>query len=249
MIRNKDTVKPAYSAECDGIIWKIVLDEQQDILVWECRTFDKTVSFYAYDFKQKKLLLENFPMEESWNLTISHAIDGILYLQGYESEFSPVHKGLIAFDLNKKQTLWQDFSIGVQQFAKEGIIVYDSRIIPRKYKLIDLNAGEFIEHIAMSDLNKYSSLENTLVTPKLIEADDMENTRYTLCYNDLEILSYYQAKPSGLDQLISIHKGGKEVFHEILNTDIQKLSFDTFFVWHSKLVFVRNKSEIVTYFV
>ncbi len=249
MVTNKDTLKPAYSAKCEGIIWKIILDEIKEIIVWECRTKDKKVSFYAYDIKNQRTLLNNFKFDDDWELSINTVKEGILYFNGHESDFSPVQKGLISFDLETREIIWQNFSISAQLFTNDGIIVFDTKILPRKYRLIAYQTGMPVKDLNIADLAGYKGLGNAIVLPTMTEAKDIINTSYQLSLNNLNISSYYQQKDEAIDQYIRVEKNGEILLNEILNEQIQKISFDTFFVWHNHLFYIRNKSEIVSYFV
>ncbi|WP_017258219.1 DUF4905 domain-containing protein [Pedobacter arcticus] len=249
MVTNKDTLKPAYSAKCEGIIWKIILDENKKIIVWECRTKDKKVSFYAYDFKNQVTLLHNFKFDDDWELSINTVKDGILYFNGHESDFSPVQKGLLAFDLQTKKIIWQNFSISAQLFCNDGIIIFDTKILPRKYRLIAYETGQQLSELNVGDLANYRGLNNTIILPSMTEAKDIIDTTYLLTFNNLNICSYYQKKGEAIDQYIRVEKNGEILMTEILNEQIQKISFDTFFVWHNHLFYIKNKTEIVSYFV
>ncbi len=249
MISNKDTLKLAHSVQCEGIIWKIILDENNEIIVWECRTEDKKVSFYAYDIKNQCTLLNNFKFDDDWELSVNTVNNGILYLNGHESDFSPVQKGLLAFDLKTQKVLWQNFSISAQLFTKEGIIVFDTRILPRKYRMINDKDGSALNGIDVQDLVHSKALTNDIILPTMTEAKDIINTSYQLTYNALSISSYYQQKDKAIDQYIKVEKDGEILLDEIINNQIHKMSFDTFFVWHKHLFYIKNKTEIVSYFV
>ncbi|HEX7367282.1 MAG TPA: DUF4905 domain-containing protein [Pelobium sp.] len=249
MVTNKDTLKLAHSAKCEGIIWKIILDENGDIIVWECRTQDKKVFFYAYDFKNEKTLLHNFKFDDSWELSINTVKNGILYFNGHESDFSPVQKGLLAFDLQSQKIIWQNFSISAQIFTASGIIVFDTKILPRKYKLLDFNTGALLNDVETKDLTILIPLGNKIFLPTITGGKDMLNTRYQLIIKDLAISSWYQQNNGANDQYLKVEKNGEILLEEIINLQIQKMSFDTFFVWHNRLVYIKNKTEIVSYFV
>lgn len=249
MVTNKDTLKQAYSTNCTGIIWKIALDEQKDIIAWECRTLDKKVTFYAYDFVNKTELLHNFSFEENWLLSLTQVKNGIAYFNSYESASSPVQKGIIALDLKTKKILWQNFSVSIHLISEEGVLVFDSKILPRKYQLLNFITGGLERNIIITQLTHFSPIGNHILLPQLNHGTDILNSNYLLNFNNLNIKSYFKKLDQKINQFITIENNERIVFSEIINEDIQKLSFDTFFVWHNLLVYIRNKSEIVSYFV
>ncbi|MBK0382925.1 DUF4905 domain-containing protein [Pedobacter sp. SD-b] len=249
MISNKYTSKHLHSNKEKQIIWKILLDDDEGTLVWESRDKDKRVCFNAYDFKQGKYLLQDFSFEEQWFLSAQSVKNNILYLSGFENEFAPVQKGIIAFDLISKRNLWQNFSIAVQQFAQDGLVVFDAKIAPRKFRLIDYNTGNAINDLDINTLPLLKNLANDILLPQIFNENKDWETLHQLKYDDLEILAGYRAKEGTFDQYILIKKNNEIIFEDILNKAIQKKAFDTFFIWQNKLIYIKNKSEIVSYLV
>lgn len=249
MISSKYTAKHLHSPKPNQIIWKIILDDDNETMAWESRTNDKKVFFNAYDFKEDKYLLQDFYLEEDWLLNIQRVKDQILYLTGFESEFSPVQKGIIALDLKSKKMMWQNFSVALHQFTQQGLVVFDPRVNPRKYKLLDSENGGLIKAVFMEEFYLLKSLKNELILPQIIDENTDWETKHQLIYKDLEILSGYKPQENYFDQYLIIKKNNEVVFEDIINQAIQKKSFDTFFVWQNKLIFIKNKSEIVSYLV
>jgi hypothetical protein len=249
MISSKYTAKHLHSSKSNQIIWKIILDDHHEIIAWESRTNNKKVFFNTYDFKNEKYLLQDFSFEEDWLLNIQAVKNQVFYLTGFESEFSPVQKGVIAFDLISKKITWQNFSITLQQFADNGLITFDPRVSPRKYKLLDYGNGEFIKDINVDELSELKFLKNKIILPKIIDENENWTTIHQLIYKDLEISSGYRLQENQFDQYIIITKDNKILFEDIINQAITKKSFDTFFIWQSKLIYIKNKSEIVSYLV
>ncbi|OAQ40842.1 hypothetical protein A5893_07885 [Pedobacter psychrophilus] len=249
MISSKYTAKHLHSPKSNQIIWKIILDDDNETIVWESRTNDKKVFFNSYDFIGHKYLLQDFYLEDDWLLNIQTVKNQILYLSGFESEFSPVQKGIIALDLKSKKVLWQNFSVTLQQFTQQGLVVFDPRVNPRKYKLLNSDNGELVETVVLEDLIFLKSLNNEIILPKIIDENLDLETKHQLFYKDLEILSGYKPQGNHFDQYLIVKKNDAVLFEDIINQAITKKSFDTFFIWQSKLIFIKNKSEIVSYLV
>lgn len=249
MLLNKDTPKLLYSTQSDGIVWKLAMDDSSEILVWENRTLDKKVSFSAYDFKHQKALLHHFCFDEEWLLGLSHAKDGILYLHGYESESSPVQRGIIAFELISKKIIWQNFRVSFHDFFEDGIAVFDTRVSPRKYQLLDFKTGSIIQKINPEDLNHFQIDFPQIQIPEIVSSTHIWDTQHRLKIKDLDFLVSYVTADQKQHQRLEIYKNHELIFSDYLNTDIQKLSFDTFLLWQNRLIYVRNKREIVSYLV
>lgn len=238
-----------FSGKPGEMIWKIKLDDATQTLAWENRTLDKKVSFCAYSFLTHTHLLHNFKFEEDWLLGLDFIDDGVAYFHGFENEFSPVHKGIIALHLKENKILWQNFSVSVQQFSKEGVIVFDAKIFPRAFQLLDFKSGEVKSKLQLEDLYQAQTISNQIFLPQLIASTEIWDTQHQLIYHDLKIISVYKNEAGKTNQYLQVYKNEALLFEDLLNTDIQKLSIDTFFVWLGKLVYIKNKSEIVSYLV
>lgn len=249
MTVTKDTPKLLFSAKSNGIIWKIKLDDACEQLAFEVRTTNKQVSFYAYDFKNHKELVNDYTFEENWLLGLDHLQNGMAFFHGYESEFSPVHKGIIAFDFISKKIIWQNFSVAVQLYSTDGIIVFDAKVFPRKYELLNPINGQKIKALSLEELSFYNSFSNQILLPELNQSPDILDTCFTLKHQNIRIKSSYQLSTNKTQQIIKVLKNDELCFSEILNEDIQKIGADAFMLWLGKLIYIKNKSEILTYLV
>lgn len=242
---NKDTLKPLLNQKIEGIIWKIVLDDEQNCLAIESRTLAKNVLFSVYDFNKQTFLILNHAFEESWQLGLLAIHEHKLVLHGFENEFAPTPKNIIVFDLIQQKLNWQNYSHTAQVVCKEGIIAYNARIMPRKLELLDLNTGSSLGYTAHGTLKQ---LQNQIILPENKLAENIWDTEQQLNYKGLLLRSLYLKNSTSYTQIIEVYdKENNILLSDILNDDIQKLAEDTFFVWLGKLVYIRNKSEIVSY--
>jgi len=243
----KDTLKHLFSHTVKGIIWKIILDDEHQIMVIESRTKEKEVYFYAYDFVNNQFLIKDKEFEEKWHLGLLSVSNSILYLHGFENEHSPTQKQIIAFDLANSKILWENYTHTAESTYQEGIVAFNSRVLPKKLELLNKKTGTLIKSILPEELKTLQPIINDIKLPADHFEIDLWSSTQALDYKDLHLESIYQQKDNKIDHSITIHQNGKLIFTDYLNQDIQKLMQDTFFVWTGKLVYIRNKSEIVSY--
>lgn len=244
---NKDTLKHLFSHSVKGIIWKIILDDEQQIMVIESRTKEKEVYFYAYDSRNNRLLISDKIFEEKWHLGLLNVYNGILYLHGFENEHSPTQKQIIAFDLAHRKILWENYTHTSEGIYREGIVAFNSRMLPKRLELLNKESGLFLKSVSPEELKTLNPIINEILLPEDHFEIDLWSSSQTLNYRDLQLKSSYQQKDNKIDHTITIHQNGNLIFTDYLNQDIQKLMQDTFFVWTGKLVYIRNKTEIVSY--
>lgn len=245
----KDTPKLLLSETTNGLIWKVVLDDQQQIMVWEVRNSNKGVCFYAYNFTKKAFLMKEKTFEEKWQIGLLSVYNGILYLHGFENEHAPTHKGIIAYDLSQQKVIWENYNSTTELVFIEGVVTYNSRLFPKKFELLNLESGELIKPLKNSDLALLSPIVNDIKFPLNNPNLTGWDTEQELEINDLQFKAYYTVKDNVVDNMLGVYQDDKLILTDFLNQNIPKLIEDTFFVWLDKLVYIRNKSEIVTYLV
>src|SRR6476620_1479472 len=99
MMPYKDTPKLLYSAQTNGIIWKIEVDDELGIMVWETRYPDKRLSFSAYDFIKQQFLVKDEKLNDESLMSLSFTAKGFIFFQVQESENLPTFKGIVVFNL------------------------------------------------------------------------------------------------------------------------------------------------------
>lgn len=245
----KDTLKHLFSEKIKGIIWKIVLDDKNELLFIESRTADKEVFFYVYDFLSDKFLVKEKTFEGNWFTAISGAYEGIAYFHGLENEFSPARKGLLAYDVYQNKVLWENYNYSLEYISQNGLIVFNQRIHPKKFELLDNTSGMLIKKLNQDDLNNHIPVTNQIAIPQMKLGDKITDVTQTLSIEKNTFKTLYKSENNKFNQYICVFSDDVLIFEDCLNTDIQKIASDTFFVWLNRLIYIRDKSEIVSYLV
>lgn len=244
---NKDTFKLLISETVKGIIWKIVLDDKEQILLIESRTENHEVFFYAYDFKKASFLMKEKTFEAKWFIGISGIYNGIAYFQGFENEYSPVRKEIIAFDLYQQKICWQNYNYALESLSADGVVAFNTKIQPKRLELLNLETGLLLANIKQENLADYPMVANQLQIPSYHFKKEIQNSFQELIINSLKIRSYYKEEDNLLNHILEIYQNDDLFFTDYLDRDVQKVTPDTFFVWFNKLVYIKNKSDIVVY--
>ena len=67
--------------------------------------------------------------------------------------------------------------------------------------------------------------------------------------SELEIICFHEKINHALQQRLIVYQGDKILHEDILISNIQKLQPESFFILNKQLIYIRNKDEIVSYFV
>lgn len=235
-----------------GLIWKLEIDSDSNLLFAEVRNKQEhQVSFTSIDLNTGKINFTNLKAEERWYTGLEGACNGMLFLHGYDSPSSPAHKGIIAVDAATGKTVWANYLLAVHQFCKEGLVVFDTRIQPRRLQLIDYKTGATIRTASLPDL---TDLKSNILYPESkdigiavlkghLKAELTGEIRVAE-HHDLRIVSLHTVNNLLFNQHLLILQGDKLVFQDLLNEDIQKLQPEAFVIHSGKLIYIKNHSEI-----
>jgi len=214
---------------------------------------DKMVSFTSISLENGIANFEGFTTPERWLTGIETAYDGVLLLHNYQSEKGPAHKGLTAIDGRTGKTLWSNYTLAFDHLSVNGPVVYNTQIQPPKLVLADTKTGGIVRtYQAVIDIG----LNNHIVSPRTLPAQTFKslppsvaaygNTVHYLEHNNFRIVSLHTFLAGQLEQHLYIFDDeGATVYHDLLQSDIQKLQPEAFVVHNDKLIYLKNRSELI----
>jgi len=228
------------------------IDDLMETIFVEIRNIEeKKVSFGAINLLNGKTLFKDLTTSERWHTGIEAGYDGVLLLHFYQSETGPTHKGIIAIDAYTGATLWSNYNYTFDHLSANGLVLYDSRIHPRKLFLADIKTGattRIYEPSVCRELKSNIVLPE-LKTPeflsaKVVTVHPFGNMIHYLEYNNLIIVSLHALKGGELTQSLYIMDGADKVYEDLLNAGIQKIQPEAFIMHKNRLIYIKNKSEL-----
>ncbi|MDB5012382.1 MAG: hypothetical protein JWQ25_584 [Daejeonella sp.] len=235
----------------NGVIWKLLPETNKKLIAIESRNAEnRQTAFSVLSYDTGELLLKEYHLDESWYVALSHIHQNLIFITGYESERSPVSKGITAIDLEKKEIQWQRFNYSYYDSWEEGLRVFNPNISPRRFEWLNYETGELISVPKPTALNfdLLLPLETPLNTlPIEISARNIVGVVLSLAYQDLIISSFHEPFEENLRLRLIITSNGTILFEDILADHIQKQQLETFFIQQDHLFYIRNGNQIVSY--
>ncbi|QQL50989.1 DUF4905 domain-containing protein [Mucilaginibacter ginkgonis] len=244
-------LSPYINIELTHPVWRMQIDEQEDILCLETRDVaNKAAAFTTIDVRHGRILFKNKTLPNGWLCGLEVAAFGVMLVHGYQSENLPVRKGLMAIDAKTGDLLWENHNLNFESVATTDFRVYDLRIQPKRISVIDAKAGTALSNAPVIDEQASSilfpeSVVDDTVHKLGIPDISMPHTALLLSHNGYIIVSLHALSAGVVNQFLYVIDSNRNVvFKDIIATDIQKLQPEAFIVFKQKLIWLQNRSVV-----
>jgi hypothetical protein len=250
-----------FSHHFPGIIWNTTLLPERNLLLLEIRNHQhKIVSFSAFQYLEDSFLWRDFQLEETWWVNLAAATADKVVFTIYLETQNPDKKGILVYHLQPPGLCWwnNDFSLtGVFPTAVKG---YSSRYGNRELTL-DLQTGTELAPLAGEPIDMKAILRPVQYVEGTSHFDTVRTfleqklnllpvaTFEYLEYDSRIFISYYVAETGLANYLLVIGTEGEVLLHEKLDEQLKGIGMDTFFVLPGCLIFVKNREDLVSYFL
>ncbi|WP_448698284.1 DUF4905 domain-containing protein [Mucilaginibacter sp. AW1-3] len=245
-------IQPFIDEQFDGQIWKFVIDEKTGLLFAEIRSAEKReVSFASVNLNTGKLNFKNLYLPEKWLTGLEGAFNGILFLHGFESAQSPVHKGIFAFDGVSGSELWSNYNYAISQLNINGPVAYNTRVQPPLLYLLDAQTGATVRPFNASI---DTEITQHLILPRILNSippdfniffdGELAGNCHYMEHNSFRIVSLHTSKHGLLKQHLFVALNGDIIYEDILTDKIQKLQPEAFILYQNQLIYIKNSREL-----
>ncbi|RFZ91050.1 DUF4905 domain-containing protein [Mucilaginibacter conchicola] len=246
-------LQPFISHTFNGHIWRLQIDELTGILALEIRNEqDKQTSFAALSLQTGEVYFDAFTLPERWFTGIEAVYNGVLLLHYYKHESSPEHKSIIGIDARTGKELWADYSLTFDHLSNNGPAVYNANIQPKKMLLLSVENGKTVRNFSEDEDKPLHTgiVIPYMVTPRqvlpgILPDEPYGNMVHYMSHDGYIIVSLHTLKNGVLQQHLYIMADDKIVYHDLLNSDIQKLQPEAFVVHNNALVYIKNKVQLI----
>jgi hypothetical protein len=256
-----ETIKFRSADLFKGIIWNTLADGSSQRLFLEVRdVVEKKVSFSALNLQNNQWLWKNISLEEPWWISLSAVAGDILLLTVYTDTDNPDKKSLIAFNVDKKETIWWKNGFSFSAVNTRFVKGFDLKFAGKEF-ILDLFTGQPVQDV---DFDLVLSQNFPVIRPFQYEQDsdyfgtvrDFLQVKVgiapvvTLDYlehDSLIIVSAFVNEGDLANYLYVFDLTGQILLKEQLGQDLKGVGIDTFFIFSGHLIFIKNKHELVSY--
>lgn len=269
-------VKKLYSFSDGNQVWRILLSGSEKFLFETRDTDKKQAYFHSYEIFTGKSIFKNFQPEEKYWIGIEAVHNDIIYFHKFTKPDMPGHKTIIAVDINTQKILWQNDSYTFMFIYDDKVYGFIEKFEGKSYIALDYKSGEIIEDLGdnqteiiriknladeasdYSDylfpeiFNKTFETRSGVVSAIENEVNKIEitgNIEYTIYEKMLLMNFHFKEKADRLQNIFVVVdlNTGEKIFSEILNSNVNAVAPDSFFVFKNILVLLHEKERILIY--
>jgi hypothetical protein len=187
-------IKRIYSFSNNRQIWRLIPTATEKLIIEERDTESKEVFFNCLEISSGVKIFSELQLEEKFWVGIEAVNNDIIYFHKFVKPDMPSHQGIIAFDIETKNILWENPDFSFLFIDDDKIYCYKSLFEGRNYFTIDCNSGELIEELG-GDASKINRLMDAslnkksyedYIFPKTYYSDDLLPESITKIFNELK---------------------------------------------------------------
>jgi hypothetical protein len=219
----------------------------------------KQVRFSAVHLSARQLLWNEITFEESWWISLTEVSEALLLLSVYTDTNNPDKKSLVAFDFYTRNIVWwrNNFSIsGISEYEVEGT---DTSLGPKNL-VLSLKDGQpstnhsivpLVQNLSIYKPLQYHEQSLHFETVKSFIAEKFHiSALFVIEYLEFDsfiFASVYVQENGLVNYLLVMNQEGELVLKQTIGEQLKGIGLDTFFIVSGYLIFVKNRSELVSY--
>ncbi len=252
-----------FSHHFEAVIWNMVVSPEADTLVLELRDLEKKeVRFSALDLRSNVFIWRDKGLDEPWWVNLSLIARGVLVFTVYMDTNNPDKKGVVACALGDLRPLWWNNDFSVATLGENEVSGFTSKFGLQQI-VLDIQTGQKrdgvreIQPISIRGLQKphqytegsqyFETVKTFLLNQSNLSA--VSALEYLETDKIIVISGYVENQGAGdlANFLIVLTRQGEVLLKESLSPQVKGIGSDTFFLLGDLLLFVKNKTELVSY--
>ncbi|MEG8946355.1 DUF4905 domain-containing protein [Rosettibacter firmus] len=264
--------KKYYKVDYPNQIWRLLISDKDKLIIETRNPETKEAFFNCFDINNKKVLFDNFQLEEKYYVGIETVHNEIIYFHKFPKPDLPNHKEIIAFDINSQKILWINDELSFLFAFEDKIFAFKQGFEERYFYALNYFDGNLVDDFG-NDYLKINSLRkkaeeqkdySNYIFPQVYYKDDNQiseiidylikknitgNIEFNL-YKKILLLSFHLTNN---DNNLSNHfiafdlEKEKIIISEILNKNTKSFMTDSFFMYKNFLILLKEKNGLIIY--
>lgn len=269
-------LKKSYRFDNKRQIWRIIPTNSGKLIIEEREPEKKQAYFHCLSIETGKKILNNFQLDDKFWVGIEAVQNDIIFFHKFAKPDMPKHRGIFAYDLAKKEFLWQNPELIFLFLFENKLYAYKDKFEGRNFYSIHAESGNLIEEIGddfqrINNLRSQSNLEESnegYLFPERFDADSIDDIYLNefisslrnnfvisgkieyILKNKLLMTSFHEVNSKGsfknLFKAVDLSTG-KYILEEVINKETSLFLTDSFFIKNDLLFLLFGKTRLEVY--
>jgi hypothetical protein len=244
-------------------VWKVIFDAEKPVIALELRAEEsKVVELITVDlFNNSYSEIHSYP---GWMSSLVAIHRGKLIVQKYKQGSFPEPHGWVIVDSENHNVEFEG-NDGAVGFLSEGLLIITNVLFEKiNYSAYDFNSRSLNE-LTKTEVLNLKVLESKIGLPQQYLGDSIhfntvkqfikvktrkeavEGSEYFESESKI-IVSYYIRAAEKLENFLLVTDNkGNVLMDKLINSNIDKIKKDTFFIKENQLIFIKDKKELQSY--
>jgi hypothetical protein len=267
-------IKKEYTFTNNRQIWRIIPTQTDKLIIEERDTEKREVFFNCIKINSGKKIFRDLQLNEKYWIGIETVYKGIILFHEFVKPDMPGHKGIIAFDINSHQILWQRDDYIFLFVYDDKVFCYELKFEGRNFYTLNFKTGELIDSLGedaspineLREKNISDNIAEGCLFPEPFDISSGEDERIKnllqgckeervimgkieyLRVNNLILFNFHEVVDNGklrnLFKAIEIDSGNV-IFEEVLNDETKAFVPDSFFLKDNLIFLLKNKVKVI----
>lgn len=242
-------IKKLYKYDCGRQIFRLLPTDSDKIIIEERDREKKEAYFSCLELLTGKKIFSDLQFEEKYWIGIEKIYKDVIFFHKFERPDLPNHKGIVAFDIKSQTTLWENDNNFL--FATDDkVVLMANEFGITRLLLVDYLSGEMLsDSTEFTDLNPQKEDYNSYSYSQKISQQEFYNlippdfkkriTEYVIKdyvnfagRDKTSLFSFHYINNDGKlnNVFFAVDKNGTILLQETLNTGLEKIEPESFFI-------------------
>jgi hypothetical protein len=170
-------IKKKYLHKNNRQIFRLIPTDTGKIIIEERDAEKKQAYFNCLRIDSGKKIFKHLQLSEKFWLGIESVYNDVIFFHKFAKPDLPQHNGIIAYDINNKQIIWEDENRTFLFIKDEKIYAYQQMFEDREFVTLNYSTGEVIEELG-TDFDSINLLREEAIT-----SEDYSSYRFPVSFN------------------------------------------------------------------
>jgi len=170
-------IKKKYSHKNNRQIFRLIPTDTGKLIIEERDAEKKLAYFNCLHIDNGKKIFKHLQFDEKFWLGIEAIYNDVIFFHKFVKPDLPQHNGIIAYDINNKQIIWEDKNRTFLFVKDEKIYAYRQRFEDREFVALNYLTGEVIDELGID------SDAINLLREDAINSEDFSSYRFPASFN------------------------------------------------------------------